>query len=121
MYHFKDSAAKSATMRFSNVNIFGNELPPHRDRAPFISHILTSIHPSPTLAGLRDALLPTLISGEVRLPDAERIIGEQMRQLGEDFEASSAWHRIHLALTRKTFRTAAKLYRQVAIIGPQVL
>ncbi|GIW85679.1 MAG: hypothetical protein KatS3mg108_0003 [Isosphaeraceae bacterium] len=28
-----------------------------------------------TLAALRDALLPKLISGELRVPDAERIVG----------------------------------------------
>lgn len=28
-----------------------------------------------TLASLRDALLPKLISGELRVPDAERIVG----------------------------------------------
>jgi len=30
---------------------------------------------SSTLAGIRDALLPKLISGELRVPDAERIVG----------------------------------------------
>jgi type I restriction enzyme S subunit len=30
-----------------------------------------------TLAALRDTLLPKLISGELRLPDAERILGGQ--------------------------------------------
>ncbi len=30
---------------------------------------------SRTLAALRDTLLPKLISGEVRVPDAERMIG----------------------------------------------
>ena len=29
-----------------------------------------------TLAGIRDALLPKLISGELRVPDAERVVGE---------------------------------------------
>ena len=45
---------------------------------PAISHILVSIHQSRTLADLRDTLLPKLISGELRLPDAERIVGEQL-------------------------------------------
>jgi type I restriction enzyme S subunit len=31
---------------------------------------------SRTLAALRDTLLPKLISGELRIPDAERIVGE---------------------------------------------
>jgi type I restriction enzyme S subunit len=30
---------------------------------------------SRTLAAVRDALLPKLISGELRVPDAERIVG----------------------------------------------
>jgi type I restriction enzyme S subunit len=30
---------------------------------------------SGTLAALRDLLLPRLISGELRVPDAERIVG----------------------------------------------
>ena len=31
---------------------------------------------SRTLAALRDTLLPKLISGELRIPDAERIVGK---------------------------------------------
>jgi type I restriction enzyme S subunit len=45
---------------------------------PLISRILTSIHQNRSLTGLRDALLPRLISGDIRVPDAERTIGEQM-------------------------------------------
>lgn len=33
-------------------------------------------HESMTLAAIRDALLPKLISGELRVPDAERIAVE---------------------------------------------
>jgi len=43
---------------------------------PAIERILASIHESRTLAGLRDTLLPKLISGELRVPDAERFIAE---------------------------------------------
>jgi len=32
-------------------------------------------HISATLAALRDALLPKLISGELRIADAEKIVG----------------------------------------------
>lgn len=32
---------------------------------------------SRTLAALRDALLPKLVSGELRVPDAERIVGRR--------------------------------------------
>ena len=41
---------------------------------PAIERIVASIHESRTLAVLRDTLLPKLISGEVRVPDAERIV-----------------------------------------------
>jgi type I restriction enzyme S subunit len=45
---------------------------------PFVSRILASIHQSRTLAGLRDALLPKLISGQLRLPDADRIVEKEL-------------------------------------------
>jgi type I restriction enzyme, S subunit len=45
---------------------------------PMISRILISIHQNRTLASLRDTLLPRLISGEIRLPDPERIVGRQV-------------------------------------------
>ena len=35
---------------------------------------LEAIRESSALAALRDALLPKLISGELRVPDAERIV-----------------------------------------------
>jgi type I restriction enzyme S subunit len=40
---------------------------------PVVDRIIAGIHESRTLAALRDALLPKLISGELRVPDAERI------------------------------------------------
>jgi len=43
---------------------------------PLIYLIITSIHESRTLAALRDALLPKLISGELRVKDAEKFIGK---------------------------------------------
>ena len=33
---------------------------------------------SRTLAALRDTLLPKLLSGEVRVPEAERVVGEHI-------------------------------------------
>ena len=44
---------------------------------PSVDRILDSIHESRTLAALRDAMLPKLISGELRVPDAERLIGRE--------------------------------------------
>lgn len=43
---------------------------------PAIDRLLTGIHQSRTLATLRDALLPKLISGELRVKDAERFFGK---------------------------------------------
>ena len=42
--------------------------------SPMLRRLLGNIHESRTLAALRDALLPKLISGEIRVPDAERIL-----------------------------------------------
>jgi type I restriction enzyme S subunit len=42
---------------------------------PLVDRILAAIHESHTLATLRDTLLPKLISGELRVKDAERFIG----------------------------------------------
>lgn len=43
--------------------------------APIDRRIENSERESMTLAGLRDTLLPKFISGELRIPDAERIVG----------------------------------------------
>ena len=45
---------------------------------PFYDAIKNTLEESRTLATLRDTLLPKLISGELRIPDAERIIGRQV-------------------------------------------
>ncbi len=43
---------------------------------PSVDRIIAGIHESRTLAALRDTLLPKLISGELRVKDAERFNGE---------------------------------------------
>jgi len=43
--------------------------------APLFDQLISNAQQSRTLAQLRDTLLPKLISGELRVPDAERIIG----------------------------------------------
>lgn len=43
---------------------------------PMFSRVAGIERESRTLAALRDTLLPKLISGELRIPDAERIVGE---------------------------------------------
>ena len=42
---------------------------------PLDDRIETSEEQSLSLAAIRDTLLPKLISGELRVPDAERIVG----------------------------------------------
>ncbi len=42
---------------------------------PLMDRILLNLKESRTLAALRDALLPKLISGEVRVGDAARFVG----------------------------------------------
>ena len=43
---------------------------------PLVTRVLASCNQSRTLAALRDLLLPKLISGELRVKDAERIVAE---------------------------------------------
>jgi type I restriction enzyme S subunit len=44
--------------------------------APLFNQLVSNAQQSRSLAQLRDTLLPKLISGELRVPDAERIVGE---------------------------------------------
>jgi len=44
---------------------------------PSVDRIIAAIHESRTLAALRDTLLPKLISGELRVKDAEKFIGRE--------------------------------------------
>ncbi len=44
---------------------------------PLMQKRNAALEESSRLAILRDTLLPKLISGEMRVPDAERILGEQ--------------------------------------------
>ncbi|BDV01380.1 hypothetical protein TDMWS_14650 [Thermodesulfomicrobium sp. WS] len=41
---------------------------------PFVTHIIAGVHETRTLAQLRDTLLPKLISGELRIRDAEAFL-----------------------------------------------
>ena len=43
---------------------------------PVLSRARHCLSESKTLATLRDALLPKLISGEIRVNDAERLVGQ---------------------------------------------
>ena len=43
---------------------------------PMHDLIISNIHESRTLAKLRDTLLPRLISGKLRIPDAEKLLAE---------------------------------------------
>ena len=44
---------------------------------PLIDRLTALVHESRTLAAIRDALLPKLLSGEIRVGDAERLAGVQ--------------------------------------------
>ncbi|MCX7819354.1 MAG: restriction endonuclease subunit S [Kiritimatiellae bacterium] len=52
----------------SVVEVFG------KTTCPWLERIIRGIHEARTLAALRDALLPKLISGEIRVKDAERFL-----------------------------------------------
>jgi type I restriction enzyme, S subunit len=43
---------------------------------PLVTRVLASCNESCTLATLRDELLPKLISGELRVSEAERVVAE---------------------------------------------
>lgn len=47
--------------------------------APLLERILTNQHQSEALAGIRDVLLPKLVSGELRVPYVKQLIDEAMR------------------------------------------
>ena len=46
--------------------------------APLISNIFSNAKQAQTLAQLRDTLLPKLISGQLRLPEAEALLAEEL-------------------------------------------
>jgi type I restriction enzyme S subunit len=50
----------------------------NRHFAPLIDRVIESKLSSKNLAAIRDTLLPKLVSGEFRVPDAERIVGGQV-------------------------------------------
>ena len=43
---------------------------------PLMESVLANLHENATLTSLRDTLLPKLISGELRVPDAEKFVEE---------------------------------------------
>ena len=49
----------------------------HRYIWPFIERMMTNVSANTLLASLRDALLPKMISGELRVKDAERFLKER--------------------------------------------
>jgi len=70
-----------ATGRFSELRILAcpRELRRayHSHVASIFERILTNLRETNTLAALRDALLPKLIRGEIRVKDAERFLNER--------------------------------------------
>lgn len=66
-----------------SLELFPITLPPRELRQgfhdlvePIIHKLMGSVVESHTLAAVRDTLLPKLISGELRVPDAEHFVGE---------------------------------------------
>jgi len=47
-----------------------------RQVSPYLMRILGNLMESSTLVALRDTLLPKLLSGEIRIKQAEKIVGE---------------------------------------------
>jgi type I restriction enzyme S subunit len=43
---------------------------------PILDRIISNVHASRTLAATRDLLLPKLMSGEIRIKDAEKVVGD---------------------------------------------
>ena len=43
---------------------------------PLMESVLANLHENVTLTSLRDTFLPKLISGEMRVPDAEKFVEE---------------------------------------------
>jgi type I restriction enzyme S subunit len=41
---------------------------------PLVERIISGVHETRTIAAIRDALLPKLLSGEIRVPDAEKVV-----------------------------------------------
>ena len=88
-YHLDEfrriAAGKATTMghiKRSHLNSALTLVPPDgllqvADEAicPLVDRVIVNSIGSGTLAALRDTLLPKLISGELRVPDAERIVG----------------------------------------------
>lgn len=66
------------TFRGVKVAIPSSELTTKYDEAvsSYMQFILTNLYQSRTLAAIRDALLPKLLSGEVRVGEAEEIVEE---------------------------------------------
>ncbi len=52
--------------------------------SPMLERIVANVHESRALAGLRDALLPKLISGEIPVCDAEKRVGETIAGKSSD-------------------------------------
>jgi type I restriction enzyme S subunit len=53
-----------------------------RIMSPWLAQVAANIRESQSLGALRDALLPQLLSGEIRLREAERAVGESLHATG---------------------------------------
>lgn len=82
------SGTKMPRTNWRDLAAFQIAIPPEplamlasRTIAPMLDGLAIGTHQSRSLAALRDALLPRLISGELRIADAERIVGRTVQWL----------------------------------------
>jgi len=95
--NYTDAASTGTKMPRTNwddVARYGIVLPPkHLAEAftehirPLIDRITVNIYESHSLASIRDTLLPKLLSGEIRVKDAERFVGEGTRVVEQRTQA----------------------------------
>jgi len=86
-WHLVESRQSGTTRANLNAQVLGRFailLPPSELLEEFTriagalrNDLVANVHQSRTLAALRDVLLPNLISGELRVPDAERFLKEK--------------------------------------------
>jgi type I restriction enzyme S subunit len=80
------TGTKMPRTNWEDMSRYEAVLPPERVAEAFndvvqgaVASITSRIHQSRTLAALRDTLLPKLLSGEIRVPEAEQAVDEAVR------------------------------------------
>jgi type I restriction enzyme S subunit len=77
------NGAKMPRSSWNDLKVYKAEIPPeslaesfNRLVRPIAEKIIANVHAAATLAELRDSLLPRLISGKLRVPEAEAMLAE---------------------------------------------